>query len=123
MPISPPIGQNHFLPTLPVPSPISNGSGLAGVPRCNSVKQLPVWSIAALCTKRALPRFDTTPLWSSSPDGATIAITSHDFEVIVLDAESGSQLHAFPGPTTVLDVAYTPDNELLVATYDNGSVA
>jgi WD40 repeat protein len=58
-----------------------------------------------------------------SPDGAAMAVTSHDFRVIVLDPESGSELHAFPGPTTVLDVAYTPDNELLVATYDNASVA
>ena len=55
-------------------------------------------------------------------DGSLVAVTSHDYSVLVLDATTGEVLHELPGSTTVLDLAFSPDDDLLVATYDNSEV-
>ncbi|MDW3214178.1 MAG: hypothetical protein R8G01_09295 [Ilumatobacteraceae bacterium] len=55
-------------------------------------------------------------------DGSLVAVTSHDYSVLVLDSTTGEVLHELPGSTTVLDLAFSPDDDLLVATYDNSEV-
>jgi WD40 repeat protein len=57
-----------------------------------------------------------------SPDGRILAVASHDFSVIVLDAVSGAELTRLEGDTTVLDIAFSPSGERLLATYDDGLV-
>jgi WD40 repeat protein len=57
-----------------------------------------------------------------SNDATMMAVTSHDFSVLVLDVATGSVQRGLPGTTTVLDLAFTPDDDLLVATYDDGTV-
>jgi WD40 repeat protein len=57
-----------------------------------------------------------------SHDGSTMAVTSHDFSVVLVDPTSGEVLKELAGDTSVLDVAFTPDDRLLVATYDNATV-
>ena len=57
-----------------------------------------------------------------TPDGTQVAITSHDFSVQVLDVASGTVVQQLAGDTTVLDLTFSPDGTLLVATYDNGMV-
>ncbi len=57
-----------------------------------------------------------------SPDGATVAITSHDFTVQIVDATTGAVLQTLAGATTVLDLAFTPDGQRLIATYDDAMV-
>jgi WD40 repeat protein len=54
--------------------------------------------------------------------GTAMAVTSHDFSVIVLDTATGSIMHELPGTTTVQDLVYTPDDDLLVAVYEDGTV-
>jgi WD40 repeat protein len=55
-------------------------------------------------------------------DATSMAVTSHDYSVLVLDVATGSLLHEMPGATTVLDIAFSPDDDLLVASYDDGTV-
>ena len=55
-------------------------------------------------------------------DGSLVAVTSHDFSVLVLDAMTGEVLHELPGSTTVLDLSFSPDDDLLVTTYDDSTV-
>lgn len=57
-----------------------------------------------------------------SPDGAQLAMTSHDFSVVVVDAATGALIRQIPGSTTVLDMAFSPDSDLLVASYEDGLV-
>jgi WD40 repeat protein len=57
-----------------------------------------------------------------SNDATLMAVTSHDYSVLVLDVATGTVLQELSGTTTVLDLAFTPDDDLLVATYDDGSV-
>ena len=57
-----------------------------------------------------------------SPDGTQMAVASHDFSVVVVAPGSGEVLHELTATTTVLDLDFTDDGELLVATYDDGSV-
>lgn len=57
-----------------------------------------------------------------SRDGSLVAVTSHDYSVFVLDATTGAVLHELPGTTTVLDLAFSPDDDLFVATYDDSTV-
>ncbi len=56
-------------------------------------------------------------------DGSMMAITSHDYSVLLVDVSNGELIYRFdPGPSTVLDIAFTADDEMLVATTDTGSV-
>jgi WD40 repeat protein len=58
-----------------------------------------------------------------SNDATTMATASHDFSVQIVDLATGQVLHTLPGTTTILDLAFSPDDDLLVATYDNGTVS
>jgi WD40 repeat protein len=57
-----------------------------------------------------------------SNDATMMAVTSHDFSVLVLDVATGQVQHELPGTTTILDLAFSPDDDLLIATYDDGTV-
>ncbi len=57
-----------------------------------------------------------------APDGSTVAITSHDFTVQIVDTATGAVLQTLAGVTTVLDLAFTPDGTRLIATYDDAMV-
>jgi hypothetical protein len=57
-----------------------------------------------------------------SNDATTMATASHDFSVQVVDLATGQVLHTLPGTTTILDLAFSPDDDLLIGTYDNGMV-
>lgn len=57
-----------------------------------------------------------------SPDGSVLATSSHDFSVEVLDAETGRMIEQLTSTSTLLDMAFTPDGERLVATYDDATV-
>ncbi len=57
------------------------------------------------------------------PDGTQLAVASHDFSVVIVDAATGVVVNELPGPATVLDLGFTPDGDLLVATYDDSSVS
>ena len=104
IPISPPIGQYHFVRTLPVPSPTSNGSGLFGVPRCSSVKQLPVCISAALCTKRAgRGRHGPRVVEERVLEQPEVAIVTHRIDVLVVPTQHRAEprreeLVAAPAP-------------------------
>ncbi len=56
-------------------------------------------------------------------DGSLLAVTSHDFTVVLFDAATGQFVHQFDRlPSTALDIAFSHDDELLVATSDLGTV-
>jgi WD40 repeat protein len=55
-------------------------------------------------------------------EGTQMAVTSHDFSVLVIDTGSGVVLHELAGTTTIQDLAFTPDDDLLIATYEDGTV-
>ena len=57
-----------------------------------------------------------------SPDGRFVATTSHDFSVEVVDVASGEVVHVLPGEVTVLDLAFSPEGDRLVASSDDGMV-
>jgi WD40 repeat protein len=57
-----------------------------------------------------------------SNDATMMAVTSHDYSVLVLDVATGQVQRELTGTTTVLDLAFSPDDDLLVATYDDGTV-
>lgn len=58
-----------------------------------------------------------------SPDGALMALSSHDFSVVVVDPFTGDELDVLEGPTSLLDVAFVDDGDHLVITYDDATVA
>lgn len=56
-------------------------------------------------------------------DGTRVAVTSHDYSVSILDAESGAVLQQIPPrPSTILDIAFTPDDRHLVVTAEDSMV-
>lgn len=56
-------------------------------------------------------------------DGSLMAVTSHDFSVSLVDTATGAVVHRFePLPSTVLDLAFSADDEHLVATSDTADV-
>lgn len=58
-----------------------------------------------------------------SHDEALMAATSHDFTVVLSDASTGEVVRVLePHASTVLDVAFTPDDRWLVTTSDDSTV-
>lgn len=56
-------------------------------------------------------------------DGSLMAVTSHDFTVALLDAETGELVHRFETVAgTTLDIEFAQDDELLIATSELGTV-
>lgn len=56
-------------------------------------------------------------------DGSLMAVTSHDFTVALIDATNGALVHQFgPLTSTTHDIAFSPDDALLVAASDLGAV-
>jgi WD40 repeat protein len=51
-----------------------------------------------------------------------MAITSHDFSVLIVDNTTGQLIHEIPGKAPILDVAFSPSGGLLVVTYDDATV-
>jgi WD domain, G-beta repeat len=57
-----------------------------------------------------------------SPDGRFVATASHDFSVEVVDVATGAVAYVLPGEVTVLDLAFSPEGDRLVASSDDGVV-
>jgi WD40 repeat protein len=54
--------------------------------------------------------------------GATMAMTSHDFTVVLADTSTGEELFRFePEGSTLLDIATTPDGSRLIVSSDLGT--
>jgi WD40 repeat protein len=56
------------------------------------------------------------------PSGTLLAAATHDFGVAVIDPATGEELDELPGAAAVVDLAFSPDGSVLVATHDDGVV-
>ncbi len=57
-----------------------------------------------------------------SADGELMAFASHDFTAIVVDTASGAVVAELSGATTILDLDFGPDNDILIATHDDATI-
>lgn len=55
-------------------------------------------------------------------DGALMTVVSHDFTVDLVEVATGESTATLVHPTTVFDVAFTPDDQRLVAATDDSTV-